>query len=282
MRRPSSSAETSIDEDTANQLLADDFSVPASPKASYPKTMTFARPTSSAFDPQRHNSCMGSSQTSPIAPPPITRSQHSSRIISSEPETGHPTTNIPREHSTLPLLRPGSAVNSINSFYGNPFVDPIEPIDFTSIAEKGLSALLLNNRESSARPTRSKKKLVLFLLLTLIGLLTVILIPVGLRVVKRTSSHTTDSNNGLTSPDTHGPSALGIPQSAVGTVLDSTKWLDWTDFNVTYTGATVGGLSLVVWFHGAFDSQTIGIEQHLGRFRASKFKRSKTSFTVSV
>jgi hypothetical protein len=252
VRRPSSSAETSIDEDTANQLLADDFSVPTSPNTSYPGTMTFARPTSSAFDPQRHNSSMGSSQTSPIVPPPsppITCSQHSSRIISSEPETGHPTTNIPREHSTLPLLRPGSAVNSINSFYGNPFVDPIEPSGFTSMAEKGPSVLPLNNRKSPARPTRSKKKLILFLLLALILLLTVILIPVGLRVVKPTSSHMTNSNDGLTSPDTHDPSALGIPQSAVGTVLDSTKWLDWTDFNVTYTDATVGGLSLMVWFH---------------------------------
>ena len=85
----------------------------------------------------------------------------------------------------------------------------------------------------------------------LVLLLAAILIPVGILVIKpeshkMTSNSGDPSNGGLTAPGNQDPSSLGIPQSAVGTVLDSTKWLDWTDFNVTYTDATVGGLSLMV------------------------------------
>jgi glucan 1,3-beta-glucosidase len=79
-------------------------------------------------------------------------------------------------------------------------------------------------------------------------LLAIVLIPIGLLVIKPKSSSQASSSasNPSNVPNMSDPSSLGIPASAIGTVLDSTKWLDWTDFNVTYTGTTVGGLSVMV------------------------------------
>lgn len=82
--------------------------------------------------------------------------------------------------------------------------------------------------------------------MALLLVLLVILLPVGLLVIKPKQNSSNSSIGGLTSPDGRGPASLGIPVSAEGTVLDSTKWLDWTDFNITYTSATVGGLSIMV------------------------------------
>lgn len=91
----------------------------------------------------------------------------------------------------------------------------------------------------------TKRKAMICVIAAFIVVLAAILIPVGLLVIKP-KNNSNDSSNGIESPTTTDPSTLGIPPSAVGTVLDSTKWLDWTDFNVTYTNATVGGLSIMV------------------------------------
>jgi hypothetical protein len=253
VRRPSSSAETSIDEDTADQLLADDFSVPESVNISRQGTMSFARPTSSAFDSQRRNSSMASSQTFPIRPPAtlMTHSQQPSVATYTEPEISPPTTALLGGPSAPQLVRPRSAVDTINSSYGNPFVDPTEPFRFISMPEKKQSARPLPVPEKPRKSNQSKRYVILFPILALVLLLAVVLIPVGLLVIKpKARNHSSDpsSNDGLTAPNNRDPTALGIPQSAIGTVLDSTKWLDWTDFNVSYTAATVGGLSLMVHF----------------------------------
>ena len=108
--------------------------------------------------------------------------------------------------------------------------------------------------ETTPKRKWTGKRLCLCVFVPLILLiLVIVLVPVGLLVIKpknngHTQSNATNSSNtgGLTTPDNRDPSSLGIPQSALGTVLDSTKWLDWTDFNITYTDATVGGLSLMV------------------------------------
>ena len=93
---------------------------------------------------------------------------------------------------------------------------------------------------------KHRKRVILLVLSAVVILLVLVLIPVGLLVIKP-KSNSDSSNNGLQPPQTTDPASLGIPPEAEGTVLDSTKWLDWTDFNVTYTNATVGGLSIMVF-----------------------------------
>lgn len=55
-----------------------------------------------------------------------------------------------------------------------------------------------------------------------------------------TSTSTKPSNSNL-----DGMSESNIPKSAQGTVLDPFTWYDTVDLNVTYTAATVGGLSIM-------------------------------------
>ena len=57
---------------------------------------------------------------------------------------------------------------------------------------------------------------------------------------KAAASSQKPSNSNL-----NGVSESSIPSSAQGTVLDPFTWYDTTDFNVTYTDATVGGLSIM-------------------------------------
>ena len=254
-RRPSSSAETSIDENTADQLLADDFSIPTNPITSRAGAMTFVRPTSSDFNYLRRTPSMASSQASPsVLPPPRTTmpSQQTSTARNNEPDLRPPSAALITRHSRGFFVRPESQGHSVVSSHGDPFIDPTERGGVSSVGEKHSSELPLSTEEA---PTKRKysRKFTLSLVLALILLL--ILIPIGVLVIKSskngTGSHFSeaDSNGGLTSPRTHDPSLLGIPSSAVGTVLDSTKWLDWTDFNVTYTNEMVGGLSLMVRFY---------------------------------
>jgi glucan 1,3-beta-glucosidase len=60
------------------------------------------------------------------------------------------------------------------------------------------------------------------------------------------TENSTVTDNPLVKPNRSDPSSLGIPESELGTYFDSTKWLDWTDFNVTYTNVLVGGLPIMV------------------------------------
>jgi hypothetical protein len=131
-------------------------------------------------------------------------------------------------------------------------VDPIEPVLNSEISEKPTVAWPEAKKEQQptqpeVKNLKPRKRLIIFVLLAVIIVLAVVLIPVGLLVIKPKNG-STSSDDGVEPPRTTNAAALGIPPSADGTVLDSTKWLDWTDFNVTYTNATVGGLSVMVSF----------------------------------
>ncbi|KAK4976605.1 hypothetical protein LTR28_007747, partial [Elasticomyces elasticus] len=90
----------------------------------------------------------------------------------------------------------------------------------------------------------------------IVGVLLLILaiaIPVGIVVSKKNSGTDSSSSGGATTSSAtkpansnlNGISQSDIPASARGTVLDPFTWYDTTDFNVTYTAATVGGLSIM-------------------------------------
>jgi hypothetical protein len=129
------------------------------------------------------------------------------------------------------------------------------------------------------KPTsKSKTRLGLWALLVVFFVAAAVVLPVFFFIIRpdmnkssSNSSSADDTNNGnssspsngtsdtpssagnetvndspLVKPNRSDPSSLGIPESALGTYFDSTKWLDWTDFNVTYTDVLVGGLPIMV------------------------------------
>jgi glucan 1,3-beta-glucosidase len=81
-------------------------------------------------------------------------------------------------------------------------------------------------------------------LVVIVILLLVIFIPVGVLVIgknsQQSSSRSGPSNSNLKNVDPN-----SIPAAAKGTDTDPFTWYDTTDFNVTYTGETVGGLSIM-------------------------------------
>lgn len=283
--RRTSSAETSIDEDTADQLLINGFSVPASPSTSQPGTITYARPTSSAFDSQSRSPSLASSS---YAPPSrhLTSTPHSlqhSVATNLDPDPGPPSMALLRDRSIPYALRPGSAGGSVggsaggstmSNAHGNSFIDPNERRDFPFAAEKQPSVWPTDSQKS---PTKRKGKVwkVLISLLLILFLLSAAMIPVGFFVLKpifnkkaSSPSSPSPSNNGSSdsSPPSDGSAAppssqngspVTIPPSADGSVLDSSKWLDKTDFNLTYTNAAVGGLSVMVRALQSFDKMDL-------------------------
>jgi glucan 1,3-beta-glucosidase len=84
-------------------------------------------------------------------------------------------------------------------------------------------------------------------------LILAIVIPVGVVLSNKHKSSTPANTASSTSPSPNSPSNKNldgisqsdIPKEAQGTVLDPFTWYDTTDFNVTYTSATVGGLSIM-------------------------------------
>jgi glucan 1,3-beta-glucosidase len=84
-------------------------------------------------------------------------------------------------------------------------------------------------------------------------LILAIVIPVGVVLSNKNKSSTPANTASSTSPSSNSPSNKNldgisqsdIPKEAQGTVLDPFTWYDTTDFNVTYTSATVGGLSIM-------------------------------------
>ncbi|KAH0064358.1 hypothetical protein KCU96_g19568, partial [Aureobasidium melanogenum] len=59
------------------------------------------------------------------------------------------------------------------------------------------------------------------------------------------ASATSTSSSSPANKNLDGISESDIPKEAQGTILDPFTWYDTTDFNVTYTAATVGGLSIM-------------------------------------
>lgn len=77
-------------------------------------------------------------------------------------------------------------------------------------------------------------------------------IPIGIVVSKKHASSDSSSSGGASTTSSkpsnsnlNGISESSIPTAAQGTYLDPFTWYDTTDFNVTYTAETVGGLSVM-------------------------------------
>ena len=86
--------------------------------------------------------------------------------------------------------------------------------------------------------------------LGLVMLLLVILIPVAIVVSKKKSgasggSDPSGSGSDPSNSNLKGVSENDIPTAAKNTILDPFTWYDTTNFNVTYTNDTVGGLSIM-------------------------------------
>lgn len=107
---------------------------------------------------------------------------------------------------------------------------------------------------------RRKRKRWICIGVGVVLLILVIAIPVGISVSKSgnggssTSSPTSDTSQPSNS-NLNGIKQSSIPASAKGTYLDPFDWYDTTDFNVTYTDATVGGL-YVMGLNSTWDDNT--------------------------
>ncbi|EEP76294.1 hypothetical protein UREG_01143 [Uncinocarpus reesii 1704] len=103
----------------------------------------------------------------------------------------------------------------------------------------------------------SKKKKI-WVIVGIVALLLIIIIPIGV-VVSNKKNDTEDSpgradsdppNDNLKDID-----RSSIPENARGTYLDPFTWYDTTDFNVTFTDETVGGLP-IMGLNSAWDDST--------------------------
>ena len=268
--RRRNSSETSIDVVTADPLLANHgFSAPASPLR--PRTgdaMTYANPTPFAFHSYpKTGSNPPLAQHQRVPTPASSHSYRSSIFPNGERETFAIAPAFDTWHSTGPLVRQGSTVDLIGAYNNNVRVS--HP-NFPFRNDKDDPAAQSKTHTTSRRC--STKVLVTCLLLVFFLAAAGAMIPVGFLVLKPmlernatskpapTNSDSVSNTDGTQSGDHNGTSNSTVPSpsnttstpdpeippSAVGTVLDSTKWLDWTDFNLTYTNATVGGLAIMV------------------------------------
>lgn len=91
----------------------------------------------------------------------------------------------------------------------------------------------------------------LWLIIGSVVLLLAILIPVGIVLSRKKGGGAGGSDGGAKQGGDPSNTNLGsisendIPTSAKGSVLDPFTWYDTTDFNITYTTETVGGLSVM-------------------------------------
>ena len=92
-------------------------------------------------------------------------------------------------------------------------------------------------------------------------LLLIILIPVGIYASKKQGSKSEGSGGGSdngsdpSNTNLNGMSESDIPTAAKNTYLDPFTWYDTTDFNVTYTNTTVGGIP-IMGLNSSFDDST--------------------------
>ncbi|KAI9818826.1 MAG: hypothetical protein M1827_007647 [Pycnora praestabilis] len=130
-------------------------------------------------------------------------------------------------------------------------------------------AVLEEGGEGRARRGGNRKRKYgpgLWILLGIIILLLVILVPVGVLVIGKHSGSSSGGSSSGSSGSSSSASPTGgnnlkgvsesdIPTAAKGTVLDPFTWYDTTDFNVTYTNTTVGGLP-VMGLNTTYDDTT--------------------------
>ncbi|KAI9834036.1 MAG: hypothetical protein M1819_003321 [Sarea resinae] len=122
--------------------------------------------------------------------------------------------------------------------------------------------ILEEGGDEMARRDESRKgpKLWFWIVLGVIALILIIVIPVAVVVGgKKHKSSGTDPSSpasaATTTPANSNLNGVTVPASAKGTYLDPFTWYDTTDFNVTYTAATVGGLS-VMGLNSTWDDTT--------------------------
>jgi glucan 1,3-beta-glucosidase len=83
----------------------------------------------------------------------------------------------------------------------------------------------------------------LVLLIIVVILLLIILVPIGVLVIGKNSEQSTSS--GPSNANLKNVDPNSVPAAAKGTDTDPFTWYDTTDFNVTYTDRTVGGLPVM-------------------------------------
>jgi glucan 1,3-beta-glucosidase len=84
----------------------------------------------------------------------------------------------------------------------------------------------------------------LVLLIVVAVILLVIFVPVGVLVIGKNSQQS-GSSSGPSNSNLKNIDPNSIPTAAKGTDMDPFTWYDTTDFNVTYTEETVGGLPVI-------------------------------------
>ncbi|KUJ23009.1 glycoside hydrolase [Mollisia scopiformis] len=96
-------------------------------------------------------------------------------------------------------------------------------------------------------PPKSKRKwLIIGGIVVLLIVIIVVAVVVSQKKNSKSSSSSASSESGTPSnSNLDGISESSIPAAAKGTYLDPFSWYDTTDFNVTYTNVTVGGLPIM-------------------------------------
>lgn len=112
---------------------------------------------------------------------------------------------------------------------------------------RGLRGGTYNYEKDDKEEAFLKRRKRLWIGIAILVLLLAIIIPVAVVVTKKNSSKSNSSSSGGSSSTSglSGVSESDIPEAAKGTYLDPFTWYTTTDFNVTYTNETVGGLPIM-------------------------------------
>lgn len=114
--------------------------------------------------------------------------------------------------------------------------------------------------DKQAEADAAKRKKRIWIIVGVVVLLLAIIIPVAVVLSNKNkggkAAADTANEPAATDPnsDLDGVDPNSVPTAAKGTRLDPFSWLDTTDFNVTYTGETVGGLPVIGLFSKWDDS----------------------------
>ena len=114
------------------------------------------------------------------------------------------------------------------------------------LERRGPQSTVMSEGEIEFRKKRRKR---ICIYVAVILLILIIAIPVGITVSKhKTSGPESNAMRNSTQPNNSelgGVTRESIPAGSKGTILDPFTWYDTKDFNVTYTEAMVGGLSMM-------------------------------------
>ncbi|KAJ8103096.1 glycoside hydrolase superfamily [Lipomyces tetrasporus] len=155
--------------------------------------------------------------------------------------------------------------NTESRFTITPRPAPLPPI--VSRSSRPSAPPLDEKRANRPRRFFSRKRNVIVLVVAIVVIvLAAVLVPVGVVVIAPNASKSSNNastgggdsggsvpggNTNSTSPPDDGgsseppPAGSDTPSWATGTVLDISTWMDKTDFNLTFTNETVGGLSIM-------------------------------------